>query len=61
MRVGGSAGLVERGRDASDAAGKSGSFPETSAALDLLDRLWAMLLQDLANVDNTLPEDLRAD
>ena len=52
---------IERSIELLNAAKKKGvTSREATAAVDCLDRLWSLLLDDLANAENRLPKELRA-
>lgn len=47
-------GLLQAARDTGPGS------PETNEAVSFMQRLWTLLIEDLANRDNALPETLRA-
>jgi flagellar protein FlaF len=52
---------IERSIELLNAAKKMGpASREANEALHYLDRLWSLLLDDLANAENRLPKELRA-
>ena len=61
MHASGERQAIERSIELLNAAKKMGpASREANEALHYLDRLWSLLLDDLANAENRLPKELRA-